>query len=323
MKREYEDLAQAILEAAGRTARNVAPVIERFRVVKAAPLRLDGIDSDVIIDERDDDVEVYGETGSIEVGDVLPVIRDGTGTYIVQAPGGGNGGGDTGGPVPTIVHAKAIRVADFTVSNSQPASATVPFDSVEFSEPVGIVNPAAGIFTIPEDGTYLAVAQWCPGTSPVASPATSVDLIIDLAGVRVGEARRTFTTAPAQGIMVNCAAEFRATAGQALTMKVGCNKGGTVLNGVGSAGLPTYLAIAKLGGPRGEPGTPGGDDLHYFHTQGAALDAWVIPHNLGKYPSVTALDSAREQIEGEVDYPDMNTVVVTFTGPISGYATLN
>jgi hypothetical protein len=74
-------------------------------------------------------------------------------------------------------------------------------------------------------------------------------------------------------------------------------------------------------GPPGSGAAAG--DKTYLHVQGVADTVWTITHSLGKYPAVTALDSTREQIEGEVDYVDLNTVTVTFAGALSGSATLN
>lgn len=67
----------------------------------------------------------------------------------------------------------------------------------------------------------------------------------------------------------------------------------------------------------------GSGDATYLHTQGAASAIWTITHGLGKYPAVTTLDSTLESIEAEVDYVDLNTVRLSFNGPVSGSATLN
>ena len=96
----YDELADEVMAAADRQAKNTAPRFERFRVSKVKPLSLAGIDTDVDLDARDDDVEVFGDTDGLEKGTVLPVIQDGD-SYIVMAPGGGGGasyppGGTTG-----------------------------------------------------------------------------------------------------------------------------------------------------------------------------------------------------------------------------------
>ena len=61
----------------------------------------------------------------------------------------------------------------------------------------------------------------------------------------------------------------------------------------------------------------------YTHTQGVPLDVWTINHNLGFFPNVTVVDSTGEQVEGEVDYVDSNSVVVSFSGGFSGMAYLS
>lgn len=68
---------------------------------------------------------------------------------------------------------------------------------------------------------------------------------------------------------------------------------------------------------------PRGEDGHYVHTQSTAADAWVIAHNLGKYPSVTVFDSAGAQIVGALVYQDENTLTVTFSAAFAGKAYLN
>ena len=83
----YEDLAQAVRELAERIAKNTSLRAERYRVVSRAPLRLDGIDSDQVLDEDDDDVEIFGDVKGVKVGDVVAVTRDG-GEYLVTIPGG-------------------------------------------------------------------------------------------------------------------------------------------------------------------------------------------------------------------------------------------
>jgi hypothetical protein len=44
----------------------------------------------------------------------------------------------------------------------------------------------------------------------------------------------------------------------------------------------------------------------------------TVTHNLGKYPSVTVLDSAGDECEGDVDQLTGNQLTVTFSAPFSG-----
>lgn len=48
-----------------------------------------------------------------------------------------------------------------------------------------------------------------------------------------------------------------------------------------------------------------------------------ITHNLGKYPSVSVIDSAGDEVEGYVEYTGPNTLLIRFTGSFTGIATLN
>jgi hypothetical protein len=45
---------------------------------------------------------------------------------------------------------------------------------------------------------------------------------------------------------------------------------------------------------------------------------WAIEHDLGYNPNATIIDSSDSVIEGEVSYPDENTIVLRFKGANSG-----
>ena len=70
-------------------------------------------------------------------------------------------------------------------------------------------------------------------------------------------------------------------------------------------------------------GGTGVDDKNYVHVQGEANTVWEITHNLGKYPSVTVIDSASNVVEGDVEYLNTNIVRITFSAAFSGSVTLN
>lgn len=69
--------------------------------------------------------------------------------------------------------------------------------------------------------------------------------------------------------------------------------------------------------------TTDGGDLNYEHNQTSASNSWTITHNLGKYASVTVVDSGYNKIEGEVIYDSVNSLTVNFTASFSGRAYLN
>ena len=86
--------------------------------------------------------------------------------------------------------------------------------------------------------------------------------------------------------------------------------------GIDEAGYVTPMSISNVPG-----GTEG--DKTYVYTQGSASTSWLIYHNMGKFPSVTVIDSANSIVFGEVTYIDENTLEINFSGAFSGKAFLN
>lgn len=64
-------------------------------------------------------------------------------------------------------------------------------------------------------------------------------------------------------------------------------------------------------------------DVSFVYEQSPASDVWTINHALGKYPSVTVVDSAGDEVEGNVNHVSVNQVVLTFSAAFSGRAFLN
>tara|TARA_B110000285_G_scaffold156620_1_gene174770 strand:- start:1386 stop:2315 length:930 start_codon:yes stop_codon:yes gene_type:complete len=62
---------------------------------------------------------------------------------------------------------------------------------------------------------------------------------------------------------------------------------------------------------------------NYTHSQGLPSATWTIIHGLGKYPSVTAVDSAGSVVVGGVDYIDANNLTISFNASFSGLAYIN
>jgi hypothetical protein len=71
----------------------------------------------------------------------------------------------------------------------------------------------------------------------------------------------------------------------------------------------------------GRSGT--GGDLTYTHNQVAASASWVVAHNLGKYPSITVIDTAGSEVVGDVTHNSLNQATITFSAPFSGKAICN
>lgn len=68
-----------------------------------------------------------------------------------------------------------------------------------------------------------------------------------------------------------------------------------------------------------------GDALkpQYVHHQLAPSAVWTVPHQMGKFPSVTVVDSAGTRVFGDVSYVSPDLLTVTFSAPFGGVAYLN
>lgn len=75
-------------------------------------------------------------------------------------------------------------------------------------------------------------------------------------------------------------------------------------------------------GPPGMPGSGSGGSAFYNHTQGTAATVWTINHGLGMKPSVAVVDSAANEVIGDVHHLNANSLTVTFGAAFSGTAHL-
>lgn len=98
---------------------------------------------------------------------------------------------------------------------------------------------------------------------------------------------------------------------------------GWVLFHGGSAEIPVWMGTttAASNGDGGSGGTP--VDVAYRHVQGTAASTWTIDHGLGFYPNVTVIDSGGSVAEGNIAYPMLTRVVLTFSAAFSGVAYLS
>jgi hypothetical protein len=92
----------------------------------------------------------------------------------------------------------------------------------------------------------------------------------------------------------------------------------------------TTLIVDADVGPQGATGAQGpagpvspATDATYVHTQLDPSITWTIVHNMGKNPSVSTVDSGGTVVFGDVNYLDINTVIVSFGNPFGGRAYLN
>ena len=61
----------------------------------------------------------------------------------------------------------------------------------------------------------------------------------------------------------------------------------------------------------------------FVFNQGVPATTWNIQHNLGKFPSITVIDTADTVVTGQYEYTDNNNVTLTFSAGFAGKAYLN
>jgi hypothetical protein len=64
-------------------------------------------------------------------------------------------------------------------------------------------------------------------------------------------------------------------------------------------------------------------DKHFTFVQSTAAATWSITHNLGKFPSVSIVDSGNTIVHGDIDYTNENALTITFSAAFGGKAYLN
>tara|TARA_R110002049_G_scaffold63614_3_gene168968 strand:+ start:1140 stop:1823 length:684 start_codon:yes stop_codon:yes gene_type:complete len=61
----------------------------------------------------------------------------------------------------------------------------------------------------------------------------------------------------------------------------------------------------------------------FVFTQTVAATVWNVNHNLGKFPSISVVDTANTVVTGQYQYTDNNNVILTFSAGFAGKAYLN
>lgn len=72
------------------------------------------------------------------------------------------------------------------------------------------------------------------------------------------------------------------------------------------------------------PATVSGDGgvASLVFTQNTPAATWSIPHNLGRYPQVTVVDTSGRRLLPDLEYPSLTAVTVTHAEPLAGAAYL-
>lgn len=91
--------------------------------------------------------------------------------------------------------------------------------------------------------------------------------------------------------------------------------------------IDDVVLIAIVAGPEGPEGPPGpgsGTSAHFTYHQVDAAASWMVTHNLGRKPPVALfLDSDPDTVvHTDVYYPDLNTVLIEWPSPESGWVYL-
>jgi hypothetical protein len=108
--------------------------------------------------------------------------------------------------------------------------------------------------------------------------------------------------------------------GTTLTIAGNISVTGTFADSTGNAGVfGKVLTSTGVGTVWGDsPQAP-----TFVFTQNATATTWNIQHNLGKFPSITVIDSGNTVVTGEYTYIDNNNVQLNFSAAFSGKAYLN
>lgn len=69
--------------------------------------------------------------------------------------------------------------------------------------------------------------------------------------------------------------------------------------------------------PPNPPSVPGSFDKNYIQAFNVTSTV-TVNHNLQKYPAVTIINSANDEVDGDVSYTDLNTLTLSFSAPFSG-----
>lgn len=92
-----------------------------------------------------------------------------------------------------------------------------------------------------------------------------------------------------------------------------------VLNHIGSNGSLTNLYYYDIFNFT----LASASDKTFVHDQAIPSDIWTITHNLGKFPSVSVVDTQKQIYWGNVEYINSNQLKVTFSAAFAGQAFLN
>ena len=71
----------------------------------------------------------------------------------------------------------------------------------------------------------------------------------------------------------------------------------------------------------GEQGPAGASSASYQHNQASAAETWIVNHNLGYRPAVSAYSVGSQLMLANIIHASLNQAQILFDGPVAGYAT--
>lgn len=90
-----------------------------------------------------------------------------------------------------------------------------------------------------------------------------------------------------------------------------------------TASIPAFQIATEESQLRGPPGKDGNGSNTLIWEQNTPLISWTVPHNTGRYPSVTVVDTLGFKVESDVAYIDQNIVQITHGTAFAGKAYIN
>lgn len=83
------------------------------------------------------------------------------------------------------------------------------------------------------------------------------------------------------------------------------------------------VGIQGIQGLKGDAGNNGINGGNFTFEQQTNATIWNITHNLGYRPAVTVQDYGKITLEGDLSHTDANSLILTFSQAVSGYAYLS
>jgi len=170
---------------------------------------------------------------------------------------------------------------------------------------VGIPTPAAGEFSGPADGSAIAPTVTLDLSPIDAGGASTVAFMTYIVGNNILISEQNDIDKFGHFTIVSYIVK-----GGVYTLTL------TPIAGNGTFDINKFYDFAVF-----TLGTQGSTTFEF--DQGVPATTWDITHNLGKFPSITVIDTGNTVVFGEYDYVSNIRVILTFSAAFAGKAYLN